>query len=79
VEDTFFLRERMRKKLEVSREIYKKRATIIEPVCGDIKYNRKFWTVHLRSLRKVRIEAYLLAITHNIKKFSVLAGHMIAM
>lgn len=72
VEDTFFLRERMRKKLEMNRERYKKRAATIEPVCGDIKHNRKFWMVYLRGIRKVRIEAYLLAITHNIKKFSTL-------
>lgn len=69
VEDTFFLRERMRKKLELNRERYKKRAATIEPVCGDIKHNRKFRMVHLRGIGKVRIEAYLLAISHNMKKF----------
>lgn len=74
VEDTFFLRERMRKKLEMNRERYKKRAATIEPVCGDIKHNRKFRMMHMRGIWKVRIEAYLLAIAHNIKKFSVSAA-----
>jgi transposase len=69
VEDTFFLRERMRKKLELNRERYKKRAATIEPVCGDIKHNRKFRMVSMRGIRKVRIEAHLLAIAHNMKKF----------
>lgn len=46
----------------------KKRPVDVEPVFGDIKYNKNFRRFNLRGLPKVEIEAGLLAIAHNLAK-----------
>lgn len=63
------LRLNMNKKmeLEASKEIYKKRKTIVEPVFGQIK-NMGFRGFSLRGLKKVKGEFSLVCATHNIKK-----------
>jgi transposase len=40
----------------------------VEPVFGHIKYNKKFKRFNLRGLKKVEIEAGLIAIAHNLAK-----------
>jgi transposase len=40
----------------------------VEPVFGHIKYNKKFNRFNLRGLKKVEIEAGLIAIAHNLAK-----------
>jgi transposase len=46
----------------------KQRPHDTEPVFGNIKYNKKFKRFNLRGTQKVKIEAGLLAIAHNLKK-----------
>ena len=45
-----------------------KRPVDVEPVFGNIKYNKGFKRFNLRGISKVEIETGLLAIAHNIKK-----------
>jgi len=58
-----------------SKEIYKKRKVIVEPVFGQIK-NRGFRGFSLRGKEKVAGEFSLVCATHNIKKIvsSVVKG-----
>jgi transposase len=48
----------------------KKRPWDVEPVFGNIKYNKGFKRFMLRGCDKVEIEAGLLSIAHNLKKWS---------
>ncbi len=63
------LRQQMNVKMEQaeSKEIYKKRKVIVEPVFGQIK-NRGFRVFSLRGKEKVAGEFSLVCATHNIKK-----------
>ncbi len=71
------LRQQMNAKMEQaeSKEIYKKRKVIVEPVFGQIK-NRGFRGFSLRGKEKVAGEFSLVCATHNIKKMvsSVVKG-----
>jgi len=58
--------EKMEK--ESSREIYKKRKTIVEPVFGQIKKNMDFWGFSVRGFIKAGGEFSLVCAAHNIKK-----------
>lgn len=49
-------------------EEYKERMYTIEPVFGNIKYNKGFREFRLRGLEKVKGEYSLMAIVHNIEK-----------
>ena len=51
-----------------SKEIYKKRSPEVEPVFGQIKWNRKINRFSLRSLEKVKTEMLWIAISHNLGK-----------
>jgi len=64
------LLEAMREKLrsEEGKEIYKKRLYTVEPVLGDIKWNRRKLMMSLRGLEKVRGEFCLMCLVHNVKK-----------
>ena len=70
--------EAMREKLrsEKGREIYKKRLYTVEPVIGNMKWNRRRIMMSLRGLEKVRGEFSLMCLVHNVKKVvkKVLAG-----
>ena len=70
--------EAMREKLrsEEGREIYKKRLYTVEPVIGNMKWNRRRIMMSLRGLEKVRGEFSLMCLVHNVKKVvkKVLAG-----
>jgi transposase len=48
----------------------KKRPADVEPVFGNIKYNKGFKRFMLRGCEKVEIEAGLLSLAHNLKKWS---------
>jgi len=48
----------------------KKRPADVEPVFGNIKYNKGFKRFMLRGFEKVEIEAGLLSLAHNLKKWS---------
>ena len=48
----------------------KQRPADVEPVFGNIKYNKGFKRFMLRGKDKVEIEAGLLSIAHNLKKWS---------
>jgi transposase len=48
----------------------KKRPWDVEPVFGNIKYNKKFKRYNLRGIRKVEIETGLIAIAHNLSKIA---------
>ena len=71
--------EAMREKLrsEEGREIYKKRLYTVEPVIGNMKWNRRRIMMSLRGLEKVRgrVSPYM-CLVHNVKKVvkGVLAG-----
>ena len=62
--------EAMREKLrsEEGREIYKKRLYTVEPVIGNMKWNRRRIMMSLRGLEKVRGEFSLMCLVHNMKK-----------
>ena len=64
------LQEKMREKLRSPRgkEIYQKRSYTVEPVFGNMKWNRAHLIMSLRGKRKVRGEFILMCLTHNIKK-----------
>ena len=64
------LRQEMVAKMEKesSREIYKKRKTIVEPVFGQIKKNMDFWGFSVRGFVKAGGEFSLVCTAHNIKK-----------
>jgi transposase len=70
--------EAMREKLrsEEGKEIYKKRLYTVEPVLGNMKWNRRRIMMSLRGLVKVRGEFSLMCLVHNVKKVvkEVLAG-----
>jgi transposase len=70
--------EAMREKLrsEEGREIYKKRLYTVEPVFGNMKWNRRRIMMSLRGLEKVRGDFPLMCLVHNVKKVvkRVLAG-----
>jgi len=55
-------------KEESSREIYKKRKTIVEPVFGQIKKNMGFRGFSVRGFIKACGEFSLVCAAHNIKK-----------
>ena len=63
------LRQKMNARMEQaeSKEIYKKRKVILEPVFGQIK-NRGFRGFSLRGKEKVEGEFSLVCATHNMKK-----------
>jgi transposase len=63
------LRQSMREKMshEDSKEIYKKRKIIVEPVIGQIK-NGGFCGFHLRGYEKASGEFSLVCAVHNVKK-----------
>jgi len=63
------LRQEMKDKMsqESSKEIYKERKVIVEPVFGQIK-NGGFRRFHLRGYNKARGEFSLVCSVHNIKK-----------
>ena len=64
--------EVMREKLrsEKGREIYKKRLYTVEPVIGNLKWNRRRIMMSLRGLEKVRGEFSLMCLVHNVKKIT---------
>jgi transposase len=66
------VRERMRDKLEKkrSRRRYNKRAHAAESPFGNVKWNRKFRAVMRRGIEKVRMEAALLFMLHNMMKMA---------
>lgn len=74
VEETFFLRERMRKKMEQNKGRYKKRGATVERIYGDVKHNRNFRMVQLRGLPKVETEVYMIATTCNLRRFCSLVA-----
>lgn len=67
------LREKARKLLDSSqgKYIYKKRMSMIEPIWGNIKFNKLITMFHLRGLNKVNGEWMLIAIANNIQKLIV--------
>jgi transposase len=64
--------EAMRAKLrsEEGKDIYKKRLYTVEPVMGDMKWNRRRIMMSLRGLEKVRGEFSLMCLVHNVKKIT---------
>lgn len=68
-DDKEALRQEMREKMSESssREIYKRRKVIVEPVFGQLK-NLGFRRFHLRGFRKASGEFSLVCSVHNIKK-----------
>jgi hypothetical protein len=53
---------------EHGKELYKRRAQLVEPIFGDTKHNRGFTRFARRGRRAVRTEWRLLAATHNLLK-----------
>ena len=66
------VRERMRDKLgkKRARRRYNKRAHAAESPFGNVKWNRKFRAVMRRGIEKVRMEAALLFMLHNMMKMA---------
>ena len=64
------LRERVRNLLDSpqGKWIYKKRMSMIEPIWGNIKFNKLITMFHLRGLNKVNGEWMLIALASNIQK-----------
>ncbi|MEK6780769.1 MAG: IS1182 family transposase [Bacteroidota bacterium] len=64
------LREKARNLLDSpqGKLIYRQRMTTIEPIWGNIKFNKKITMFHLRGLTKVNGEWMLIAIGNNIQK-----------
>ena len=60
---------------ESSREIYKERKSIVEPVFGQIKKNLGFRGFSVRGFKKARGEFSLVCAAHNIKKLANSIGY----
>ena len=62
--------EEMRKRLKspLGKALYKLRKITVEPVNGNIKYNKGFDEFSLRGKLKAKIELILMSIAHNIDK-----------
>jgi hypothetical protein len=71
------MREKLRS--QEGREIYKKRLYTVEPVLGDMKWNRRRLMMSLRGVEKVRGEFLLMCLVHNVKKIArrVLEGSLL--
>lgn len=67
-----FLMNKMRARLETSegKRIYGKRKYMVEPVFGDMKYNRKMCEVLLRGKLKAGGEFLIMCIAHNLRKIA---------
>lgn len=67
------LKQRAREKLEsdIGIRYRKKRPVEVEPIFGNIKQNKKFKRFLLRGIEKVKTEVGLIAIAHNLMKFSL--------
>lgn len=63
-------KEKVRQKLDSpkGKERMSQRGHDIETCFGDIKHNQLFRRVHLRGLKKVKIEVMIVAISHNLRK-----------
>ena len=48
----------------------KKRGVDVEPVFGNIKYNKGFKRFYLKGMDKTEIETGLLALAHNLAKMA---------
>lgn len=68
-----YLKQRAREKLEsdIGIRYRKKRSVEVEPIFGNIKQNKKFKRFLLRGIEKVKTEIGLIAIAHNLMKFSL--------
>lgn len=64
------LQEKMREKLrsKEGKKIYRKRSYTVEPVFGNMKWNRVKLIMSMRGKKKVRGEFILMCLTHNIGK-----------
>ena len=63
-------RKEMKEKMALpeSQELYKQRAIDVEPIFGQIKYNRNFMSFSVRGLSKVKTQFTLACIAHNLSK-----------
>ncbi|WP_169911276.1 transposase, partial [Evansella clarkii] len=61
------VRERLQ--TETGSQLYRRRKCDVEPVFGQIKYNRGFNRFYLRGLSKTTLEWGLLCIAHNFLKW----------
>lgn len=66
------LMQKMRTRLDTKegKRKYRKRKYIVEPVFGDIKYNRNMRGVLLRGKLKAKGEFLIMCIAHNLKKIA---------
>lgn len=66
------LMQRMTEKLKTpeGRRKYGRRKYTVEPVFGDMKYNRNMRVLHLRGKLKATGEFLLMCITHNLRKIA---------
>jgi transposase len=71
-----YLKQKAREKLEsdIGIRYRKKRAVEVEPIFGNIKQNKKFKRFLLRGMEKVKTEFGLVAIAHNLMKFSLVVA-----
>ena len=74
-----YLVEEMRQRLKtpVGKVLYKLRKTTVEPVNGNIKYNKNFDMFRLRGKTKAKIEFVLMSIAHNIDKIHGVLNRLI--
>lgn len=72
-----FLMQKMRMRLDTKegRQKYGKRKYMVEPIFGDMKYNRKMREFLLRGKLKAKAEFLIMCIAHNLKK---IAKHLTA-
>lgn len=71
------LMEKMRTRLETpeGRKKYSKRKYIVEPVFGDMKFNRKMGGMSLRGKLGARGEFLIMCIGHNLRKIAKYLSH----
>ncbi len=67
-----FLMQKMRVRLgtKEGKQKYGKRKYIVEPVFGDMKFNRNMRMLHLRGKLKAAGEFMIMCIAHNLKKIA---------
>jgi len=66
------LMQKMRERLDTKegRQKYAKRKYIVEPIFGDMKYNRNMRNLLLRSKLKAKGEFLIMCIAHNLRKIA---------
>jgi len=67
-DELILLKAKTKIRSEAGYMLYKKRMKIVEPIFGNIKFNKKFTQFTVRGLKQVNAQFLLVCLVHNIEK-----------